>query len=191
MQDSSKVRQPGQTTDGPGSGRLSVQALVEAAVMVALATVLSIIVVYRMPQGGSVTPASMVPLMVLALRRGVRVGLLAGVAHGLIQFALEPFVVHWAQVILDYPLAFGLLGLAGLFPRQPYAGVAVGVAGRFVSHVVSGAIFFASYAPAGTNPWVYSMVYNGSYLGPELVLSLAVILLLSTGTRGQVVRRVA
>lgn len=171
-------------------GAFSVRALVEAAVMVALATVLSLIVVYRMPQGGSITPASMVPILVLAFRRGPKVGVAAGAVYGVIQLLLEPVVVHWAQVILDYPLPFALLGLAGLFPRRPYAGVVVGIAGRFVSHVLSGAVFFASYAPAGMNAWVYSLVYNASYLVPELVLSLIVIFLLSLGTRRRILARV-
>jgi len=148
--------------------------------------VLSVVVVYRMPQGGSVTPASMVPILVLALRRGPKVGLAAGAVYGLIQFLIEPVVVHWAQVVLDYALPFTLLGLAGFFRRWPYAGVLVGVAGRMASHVVSGAVFFAAYAPAGVNAWVYSLVYNSSYLVPELVLSLVVVLLLNLGTRGRI-----
>ncbi len=171
-------------------GRLTVQALVEAAVMIALATVLSVIVVYRAPQGGSVTPASMVPLLVLALRRGPRVGLMAGAVYGLIQLWIEPFMLHWLQVILDYPLAFALLGLAGAFPGRPFLGVAAGILGRGVSHVVAGAVFFAAYAPAGVSPWVYSLIYNGSYLIPELALSLAVVLILMAGTRGELLRRV-
>jgi len=175
----------------PQKGPVALHALVEAAVMVALATVLSVVVVYRMPQGGSVTPASMVPLLVLALRRGPGVGFLAGAGFGFIQFALEPYVVHWAQVVLDYPLAFALLGLAGLFPRLPYVGVAVGIAGRLASHVLSGVIFFASYAPAGMNPWVYSLVYNSSYLVPELIISMVVVMLISAGRRGRIIKRVS
>lgn len=181
----------GESQPARKAGRTSVQALVEAAVMVALASVLSVIVVYRMPQGGSITPASMVPLLVLALRRGPRLGLMAGAVYGLIQFWLDPYMVHWAQFILDYPLAFALLGVAGFFPRWPFAGVTAGVAGRFASHVLSGVIFFASYAPPGVNPWVYSLAYNASYLAPELVLSLVVVFLLNAGTRKQLIRRVA
>ncbi len=169
-----------------GKGAFPVRVLVEAAIMVALATVLSVIVVWRMPQGGSVTPASMVPILILALRRGPKVGLAAGAVYGLIQLLIEPFVVHWAQVVLDYPLPFALLGLAGYFRRWPYLGVVVGVAGRMVSHVVSGAVFFGAYAPAGVNPWSYSLVYNASYLVPELVLSLVVVFLLVLATRGRV-----
>lgn len=164
---------------------ISVQALVEAAVMVALATVLSVLVVYRAPQGGSVTPASMVPLLILALRRGPRIGVMAGVVYGLMQFWLEPVVVHWAQVVLDYPLAFALLGLAGCLPSWPYVGVLAGISGRLASHVVSGAVFFGAYAPAGVNAWAYSLAYNSSYLVPEMALSVVVVALLRAGTRGR------
>ena len=169
---------------------ITVHALVEAAVLVALATVLSVIVVYRAPQGGSVTPASMVPLLVLALRRGPKVGVMAGVVYGFIQLLIEPMVVHWAQLVLDYPLAFGLLGLAGFLGRQPYVAVVVAIAGRLASHVVSGVVFFAAYAPPGVDPWVYSLVYNSTYLVPEMALSLVVVFLLNAGTRGQILRKV-
>jgi thiamine transporter len=167
---------------------LPVKALVEAAVMVALATVLSVMVVYRAPQGGSITPASMVPLLVLALRRGPRVGLLAGAVYGLIQLWMNPFVVHWVQVVLDYPLPFALLGLAGFFARWPAGGVVVGILGRLGSHVVSGVVFFGSYAPSGVNVWAYSLAYNASYLLPEMALSLIVVSLLNVGTRGRLLR---
>ncbi|HCW52132.1 MAG TPA: energy-coupled thiamine transporter ThiT [Clostridiales bacterium] len=174
----------------PAAGGISVQALVEAAIMVAVASVLSVVVLFHAPQGGSVTPASMVPLLVLALRRGPKVGLMAGAVYGLIQLWLDPFVVHWAQVILDYPLAFALLGLAGFFPGRPFLGAAAGILGRMVSHVLSGVIFFASYA-GEVNPWIYSLAYNAGYLVPELVLSLVVLQLLRAGSRGDLIQRVA
>jgi len=169
---------------------IPVPAMVEGAIMVAMATVLSVIVLFKAPQGGSVTPASMVPLLVLALRRGPKIGLMAGAVYGLIQLWIDPFMVHWAQVILDYPLAFALLGLAGFFPKRPYLGITVGIAGRMLSHVLSGVIFFASYA-GEVNPWIYSIIYNGSYLVPELVLSIIVVFLLMAGSRRELVRPVA
>jgi thiamine transporter len=176
--------------EGRLGGRLSVQALVEAAVMVALATVLSLVVVFRAPQGGEVTAAGMVPIMVLAIRRGPRVGLMAGAVFGMLQLWIAPYVFHWAQVILDYPVAFGLLGLAGAFPHRPYLGVTAGILGRGVSHILSGVVFFGAYAPEGINVWAYSAVYNGTFLIPELALSLLVVLALSAGFRGEVLRRV-
>lgn len=152
--------------------------LAEAVVAIALGFVLSFIIVYRLPQGGSITAASMVPLLWFALRRGAKYGVVAGAIYGLGQFAQDPFAVHPVQVLLDYPIAFGALGLAGLLAGTPLAGVTVGVAGRFVSHFLSGIVFFAAYAPAGQAPWVYSAIYNGSYLVPELVMSVIVMYIL-------------
>jgi thiamine transporter len=81
-------------------------------------------------------------------------------------------------VSLDYLLAFGVLGLAGFFQKQPLLGAAVGIAGRFVMHFIAGVVYWAPlYAPE-LNPFVYSAVYNGSYLVPELIVSGAIIYLL-------------
>lgn len=152
--------------------------LAEAVVSIALAFVLSFIIVYRLPQGGSITAGSMVPLLWFALRRGAKYGVIAGAIYGVAQFVQDPFAVHPAQVLLDYPIAFGALGLAGFFRKIPMAGVVVGIAGRFVSHFLSGVIFFAEYAPVEQGPWLYSAIYNGSYLTVELIVSLIVMYVL-------------
>ena len=150
--------------------------------MVALAGVLHFISGFipflEMPQGGRVTLAAMVPVLFVALRRGPRVGILAGIAFGLVVLVLEPFIYHPVQVLLDYPLAFGSLGLAGFFRKFPVIGVAVGIGGRFLCHFVSGLVFFASYAPSGMDPALYSAIYNAWYLIPELIISAAVIVVL-------------
>ncbi len=80
-------------------------------------------------------------------------------------------------MLLDYPLAFGMLGLAGFFQNRPFLGVNIGIVGRFLAHFISGIVFFASYAE-GMHPWVYSAIYNGSYLLPELVISIYIVYLL-------------
>ena len=153
--------------------------MAEIAIFVALATALSFIVIFQLPEGGSVTLGSMMPIIWLALRRGPKIGIFAGAVYGLVQLAVMPQIYFLPQVLLDYPLAFGCLGLAGFFKsRFAFVGVVVAIAGRFIMHLVSGALFFASYAPAGMNPWVYSALYNGSYLIPELGISLFVIFLL-------------
>lgn len=154
-----------------------VRILVESAVMIALAAVLSLVKVYSMPQGGSVTAASMLPVMLIGFRWGARAGLTAGVVYGLVQYFMEPFYVHPAQLLLDYPIAFGLLGLAGFFrgggPAATVLGLSAGAVGRYLAHVASGVIFFAEFAPAGVSPLVYSLAYN-LYIFPELIL-MAVI----------------
>jgi thiamine transporter len=154
------------------------QVLAESAIFIALATVLSLIVVYTLPQGGSITLASMVPLLWLALRRGPKVGITAGIIYGVIQLAILPYVVDPVQLLLDYPLAFGMLGLAGFFKSRPLLGATVGITGRFIMHFIAGVIYWAPIEAPTLNPYVYSAVYNGSYLLPELVISGFIIYLL-------------
>ncbi len=152
--------------------------LAEVAVFVALATALSFIIVYTMPQGGAITAGSMVPIIWLALRRGPKVGIAAGIIYGLIQLAVLPYVIDPVQMLLDYPLAFGVLGVAGFFKKYPIAGAAVGITGRFIMHFVAGVFYWAPLEAGGLNPYVYSAIYNGSYLLPELIVSGFIIYLL-------------
>ncbi len=148
---------------------------VEGALMVALAFVLSFAKIYKAPYGGSVTLGSMIPILVFALRYGTGPGLLIGTVYGITQLIIEPSVVHPVQLILDYPLAFGLLGLAGMFQDRPLLGVATGIGGRFVSHYIAGVIWWGICAPEGMNAFVYSLVYNGGYLVPELIISAIIV----------------
>ena len=154
------------------------KVLAETAIFVSLATALSLIVVYTLPQGGSITAASMVPILWLALRRGPKVGIAAGVLYGLIQLVLLPYVIDPVQLLLDYPLAFGVLGFAGFFQKYPVAGSAVGISGRFIMHFIAGVVYWAPIEAPTLNPFVYSAIYNGSYILPELVISGFVLYLL-------------
>jgi thiamine transporter len=158
----------------PNSHRAT-RVLAEIAIFTALATVLSLIIIYP---GGSITLASMVPILWLALRRGPIIGLLTGVLYGIIQFMLLPYAVDPIQLLLDYPLAFGVLGLAGFFQKNPIVGAIVGVAGRFVMHFISGVFYWAPISAPLVDPFVYSSIYNGSYLLPELVISGVILYLL-------------
>lgn len=157
------------------------RVLTEAALAVALTFVLSFVKVFEMPLGGSIS-LEMFPLILLALRQGPWVGITAGVVYGLIDILTPPvFVFHPAQVLLDYPLAFGALGLAGFFRptvRGAILGATVAVLARFVCHFLSGVIFFAAYAPEGWNPYVYSAAYNAAYLVPSLVVAAVVVVVL-------------
>ena len=105
-------------------------------------------------------------------------GIVEGIVYGFVRTLRQPFIVHPIQFLLDYPLAFGALGLAGSFRKHPILGVVVGIAGRFVCHFLSGVVFFATYAPAGMNAAIYSAVYNGSYLIVELAFSIIVMYIL-------------
>ena len=152
--------------------------LAESIVCVALSALLYYFVIFSMPQGGRVTAGSMIPIFLLALRRGAKVGILAGIVFGLIVLMIEPFFFHPVQVLLDYPIAFGLLGLAGFFGKIPLLGVGAGMFGRFIAHFISGIIFFASFVPEGMNPVLYSAIYNGSYLLVEFIVSIIIIYIL-------------
>ena len=162
------------------------RVLTEAALAIALAFVLGLIKVFQMPFGGSIS-LEMIPLILLALRQGPVVGVVTGAAYGLLNLAVGPVVVHPVQVLFDYPLAFGALGLAGFFRptvRGAVIGATVAVLARFVCHFVSGVVFFASYAPEGWNPYVYSGAYNAAYLVPSLVIALVVVVVLLRALEG-------
>lgn len=163
----------------------------ESGIMIALATILSLIKVFEAPFGGSVTAGSMIPIILIGIRWGSLPGILVGIVYGILQAVLEPYIVHPIQFLLDYPIAFGLLGLSGLYRNiknikqgnkiMEYAGVAISVlfaiSGRFVSHVLAGVVFFSENA-GDIDSWLYSLAYNGSYLSLELALSVIIIILL-------------
>ena len=160
-------------------------ALVECAVMVALATVLSMIKVYQMPLGGSITALSMLPICLFSLRWGTGWGLVAGGLHALVQMGLDlGAVVGWGLspvalvgcIVLDYLLAFTLLGLAGVFRKKGkwgmFFGILLAMALRFACHLASGTLIFDIWLPEEwTNPFLYSVCYNGSFMLPELILT--------------------
>jgi thiamine transporter len=149
-------------------------------IAIALASVLHLLKLWEMPQGGSVTLGTMVPLFIVALRRGPRVGILTGALYGIFEgwiLSGGKNFFHPVQVILDYPLAFGLLGIAGFFPKFPAFGVTVAALARYVAHVVSGVVFFAQYAPKGQPVWLYSLGYNAAYLGPDFIVAIVLTLL--------------
>lgn len=152
--------------------------LVYSALGIALALVTSYIKLWSMPMGGSVTLLSMLFVCLIGYWFGLKYGLITGIAFGLLQFIIEPYMLSIPQVILDYPFAFGALGLSGFFCNKKFGlqiGYVLGVVGRFVCSTLSGVLFFADYAPDGMNPWVYSIAYQGSYLGVEMVLTLIII----------------
>jgi thiamine transporter len=159
--------------------------LAEIIVFVALAAALALLShsFFSLPEGGSIN-LGMLPIFWLALRRGPKIGIFAGAVFGFVDLAIEPFVVHPAQLILDYPLPFACLGLAGFFRKfkfstvGPVLGVAVGGFARFLCHFTSGVIYFPMYAPEGMNVVLYSAIYNATYMIPSIIICAAVILLL-------------
>lgn len=163
------------------------QKLALGAVCIALSSVLSLVKVWEMPQGGSVTAASMLPIILFAYAYGAGPGLTLGAVYGILQFILKPYFYSLPQFLLDYPVAFGCLGLAGLFSRSgnERLGLTLGAvtasAGRLLAAVASGVLFFAEYAPEGMSPIIYSLSYNASYMVPECII--CVMLSVAVGPR--------
>ncbi len=149
--------------------------MTHVAIAVAMTAVLNMFVLFKMPQGGSVTLASMVPIFFIAFVYGPNIGVMTGLIFGVLNLLLGGFIVHPIQVLLDYPVPFMLLGLAGYLPKQMNLGMLLATALRFVSHVISGFVFFAEYAPAGMNPLVYSILYNAPFLAVDFIIALIVM----------------
>ena len=160
-------------------GKMDVRALTYGALCMAMSFVLSYIKLYSMPLGGSVTLASMLPLLWYSNKFGMRNGFIAGAAYGLLQLIQKPEIYHWVQVLLDYPLAFMMLGLAGSV-KNLQLGSILGVAGRWICHIISGAVFFGEWMPEGwSNAWVYSAAYNGAYLLVDLIICIVLSFVLA------------
>lgn len=158
--------------------RNDTKVLVVSAVLVALAIALNQITLFRMPQGGSVTAFSMLPIVVCGYLYGVRRGVLAGVCFGLLNLMFNPYVIHPIQLLLDYPFAFGALGFAGLVANKKNGliiGYLIGVLSRYFFSVLSGIVFFGAYAPENFNAVTWSVYYNITYMGAEALLTLAVL----------------
>lgn len=162
-----------------------------AAICIAMSFALSYIKFFEMPQGGSLTLASLVPLLLYSYMFGTKKGVLAGLIYGVLQAVQDPWIIHPAQFLLDYPIAFAAIGLGGIFgelkalEKLPQVKFALGaiVAGllRYISHLLSGVFAFNSYAADhGLNAWIYSLGYN-SFVWPDIAIAIAVgVILLSS-----------
>lgn len=163
---------------GKNEKKMDTRALTVSALMIALATVLGMIKIFEMPQGGSVTLFSILPIAVCGYLLGTRRGVMAGFCVGLINLIFGPYVIHPVQLLIDYPLAFGAVGLAGITRNSSNGltkGYLIGLVGRYICAVLSGVIFFGSYAPEGFNAWTWSLWYNLTYLAAEGIITIIVI----------------
>ena len=152
--------------------------MANASLCIALSFILSYVKLYEMPKGGSVTLASMTPILMFAYAYGIAPGLMIGFAYGLLQFVQGGWFVHPIQFLLDYPLAFSMLGFAGIARRLPerwgmIPGVLLGVVLRFLCAFLTG-VFFWGEGAGYQNVLVYSAIYNGTYLIPETAICLTV-----------------
>lgn len=162
----------------------NIQRLCVTAVLVALSTALSLVKVWQMPLGGSVTLLSMLPVAMISVLYGPTWGFAGafvysltqfgfGIMSGLFGWGLTPVALVGA-ILLDYILPFTFLGVSGIFRQKGYIGVCLGtalaVALRFICHFLSGAIIFDIWCE-WDSAWIYSLCYNGAYMLPELILT--------------------
>lgn len=161
------------------SKKVTPKKLVFCAMAIALGTILSNIKLFHFPTGGSITLLSMLVICLPGYWFGLGAGLLTGVAYGVLQLIIDPYVLYPMQVVVDYFLAFGALGLSGLFSNAKHGlikGYVAAVLGRFVFVTISGWIFFGEYAWEGWNPLAYSLAYNAIYIFAEAAITILVLL---------------
>lgn len=159
---------------------ITTKKLVVSAALIALGFVASVIKFASLPFGGSITMFSMLFISLIGYFYGWKIGITAGVAYGLIQFATNPYFFVLIQVLLDYPLAFGALGLSGFFAGRKHGliwGYVAGCVGRYIFHVISGYVFFKEYTPEGMNDLLYAMGYNATYILPEVIVTVIILLI--------------
>ncbi len=157
--------------------KVNAKQLAFSAVAMTMAVVTSIYTIYELPFGGSVTLFRMFFICFIGYLYGTKAGIITGVAYGILDFILKPYAITLVQPLLDYPIAFGCLGLAGVFSKSKYGiikGYLLGVAGRYICHVLTGIIYFYEYAN-GKNIVLYSLTYNASYIVPEAILTIIIL----------------
>ena len=163
---------------------MKTKKLTLSAVMIALSAVLSMVKVYELPLGGSITLLSMLPVAAVAICYGTKYGLFVSALYAFLQIVLDlgklmgygMTPLTWVGcLVFDYIIAYGALGLSGIFRKKGTLGMCAGITlacvVRFISHFISGAIVFAVWCREGWNVYLYSLVYNGSYMLPELILT--------------------
>lgn len=165
-----------------GKRKFSTKQLAFSAMAVALAVVTSMIKLIHLPMGGSVTLLSMLFIVLIGYWYGLGAGLMTAFAYGILQLVIDPYILSIPQMLVDYLFAFGALGLSGIFSKSKYGlikGYIAGVLGRYFFAFLSGWIFFGMYAGdyGFKSGVVYSLAYNGAYLGLEALFTLIIIIL--------------
>ncbi|MED2799758.1 energy-coupled thiamine transporter ThiT [Bacillus thuringiensis] len=167
--------------------------LMEMAIFAALSLVLDVFSFKAWAQGGSIS-LQMIPIFLMAFRWGWKGGITTGLLVGLLQLVTGPYIIHPAQGLLDYPVAFTLVGFAAVTAKSVrkaayennqtkfiaflFIGALIGSIGRLAAHFFSATIFFGAAAPAGQAIWIYSLIYNSSYVIPSFILSITIIIIL-------------
>ncbi|QQK07753.1 energy-coupled thiamine transporter ThiT [Miniphocaeibacter halophilus] len=169
--------------------KVNVKMLAEAGIMIALSIVLNMIKLYKLPQGGSITPGGYVPLLLFALKWGPTKGVTVGIIYGLIDCLIDPYIIHPLQFLLDYPLAYGMLGLAGLASKNLNFNSVKGKIKltlsvvfanfmRMVIAILSGIIFFKKFLPTNIPYVLGSFIYNISYVLPNTIICIILIFII-------------
>jgi thiamine transporter len=174
--------------------KLQVKQLAFSAMAVTLAVITSFIKFMQLPFGGSITLFSMFFVCLIGYLYGTKAGILTGIAYGFLNLILGPVILHPVQMLLDYPIAFGCLGLTGVFARSKYGimkGYLLGVTGRYLCHVITGYIFFYMYAPKGMNVMLYSLGYNATYIVPEAIATILILFIPAVRNALMEVKRMA
>lgn len=169
--------------------KFDAKVIARAGILIAFSFVLSYVSLFKLPQGGTVTLASSLPLMIFSYKYGLKRGLIVGFIFGVLQSLQDPFIIHPAQFLLDYPIAFAMLGTAGLFSKLKlpvqikftFGAIFAGTM-RFLSHVLSGVFAFGAYAEeaGASNHLLYSLLYN-SFVFVDIAIVVAVGVLLLFG----------
>ena len=157
-----------------------IRNLAFCGLLIALATVTSFIKLFSFPFGGSVTLLSMLFVVLAGYFYGPKLGILTAIVYGLVQLVIEPQIYYPMQVVMDYVLAFGALGLGSFLWKKKYGlitGYLIGITGRYLFSALSGYIFFAEYAWEGWSPILYTLAYNGAYIYSEAVITIILLLL--------------
>ena len=164
--------------------KITTKQIVFSAMAIALATVISVAIkLPSLPNGGSITLFSMLIICLIGYWYGPKVSLITAIAYGILQFIVGPYVVHPLQIALDYPLAFGALGLSGFFCTSKNGlikGFLAGSMGRLLMHCISGVIFYTTYVGdlIGNVTAIWAgILYNMSYIIPEVILTLLLLAL--------------
>ncbi len=168
--------------------KVNIRILTEGAILIAMAEILSFLPLYKFPWGGSIDLA-MLPILLFCVRRGFGPGMVASVAHAVMQTLFEGGIaIGWESIVGDFLLAYSVLGIAGLFKGKFVLGTLIACGLRFLVHYVVGATIWAQYMPPEffgmtmTTPWFYSALYNGAYMLPNTAAILLIYGLLSKTT---------
>ena len=161
--------------------KTNTKTMVVSALLVGLSIVLTRITIYSLPQGGSVSLFGMLPIVICAYFFGTRRAVMCGMCVGMIDLIFKPYVIHPIQLLLDYPLAFGAIGFAGLIFMAKKDGLIpaylFGVLCRYICAVISGVVFFGAYAPVGFSALTWSLWYNVLYLAIEAAGTVVLLLI--------------